>query len=303
MIQEKIYLFIDASTKVLKGKEDKLKLVLCNTFAKGHTLIEDTPGVGKTTLVKLISKACRLELSRIQFTNDLLPSDILGVKIFNKETNEFNFHQGPIFGELILADELNRATPKTQSALLQAMEEKKITLDGTTYPLPKFFTVMATQNPNSQLGTFNLPESQLDRFSLKIKMGHPNKEATLEMLKNSDIEDALADFDQFLTHEEIFMAMEQIEKIHLEDNLYEIIYKLLDSSRKNESYIPLSNRAGLDMVKLSKSWAYFQKRDYVIPDDLKFLFPYVCGHRLVSPESSNIELEHQLANEILAQLL
>ena len=223
MIQEKLYLFINASSSVLKGKEDQLKLVLCNTLAKGHTLIEDTPGVGKTTLVKLISKACRLDLSRIQFTNDLLPSDILGVQIFNKDTHEFSFHKGPIFGELILADELNRATPKTQSALLQAMEEKKITLDGATHPLPKFFTVMATQNPNSQLGTFNLPESQLDRFSMKIKMGHPNKEATLEMLKNLDIDHALENFKQFLTHEELFKAMDEIEKIHLEDNLYEMI--------------------------------------------------------------------------------
>lgn len=303
MFKDSIHTFLKESTSVLKGKREQLKLVLCNTIAGGHTLIEDAPGVGKTTLVKLLAKASQLTLSRIQFTNDLLPSDILGAQIFDPEKKEFRFHKGPIFGEIILADELNRATPKTQSALLQAMEERKITLDTQTYDLPEVFIVIATQNPHSQLGTYGLPESQLDRFSLKLKLGHPDKDATIEMLKSIDVQKSLSAFPRLFDREEILLSRNQIEQIKVEETLYHLIYTLLENSRTQTSYIPLSNRAAIDLVKVCRSWAYLESRDYVIPDDIHLLFPYVCGHRLVSPESSSIELEHQLAKELLNSIL
>lgn len=303
MMQDTIKAFLQDSSLVLKGKQEQLKLVLCNTLAGGHTLLEDTPGVGKTTLVKLLAKACDLKLSRIQFTNDLLPSDILGAQIFDAATKKFQFHQGPIFGEIILADELNRATPKTQSALLQAMEEKKVTLDGETLDLPTIFTVVATQNPNSQIGTYALPESQLDRFSLKLKIGHPNKDATIEMLKSIGVEKSLEAFPVFFNQEQILSARESLEHIKIEESLYDLIYKLLEESRTQQKYISLSNRAALDLVKTARAYAFIENRDYLIPDDIHYLFPYVCGHRLVSPESSSVDLEHQLAKELLNTIL
>lgn len=302
MTIEKLSSFIDAAPKILKGKDDKILLVLTNIIAKGHTLIEDNPGVGKTTLAKIFSKGLNLKLSRIQFTNDLLPSDIIGSQIFNKDTQEFHFHKGPIFGELILADELNRATPKTQSALLQVMEERKINHDSVEYELPVNFTVIATQNPNSQIGTFNLPESQLDRFSMKLDIGYPDKDSTMKMLQDLKLEQNLESLSSEISSEEIIKIQNDAEKIHIEDNILELIYKLLEESRTNTKYIPLSNRAAIDLVQVLKAYAYLQKRSYVIPDDLHFLFPYVCGHRLVTPDSSSIELEHNLANELLQVL-
>lgn len=302
-MKNKIEIFLDQSSQVLRGKEEQIKIVLCNFFAKGHTLIEDTPGVGKTTLVKLFAKACGLELSRIQFTNDLLPSDILGSQIYDQEKKEFKFHKGPIFGELILADELNRATPKTQSALLQVMEERSINIDSYFFDLHQIFTVMATQNPNAQIGTFDLPESQLDRFCMKLKLGHPNKEATLLMLKSRPIEESLSEFKQIFTIEDLLFVQKEVTEVKIDEIIYEQIYKLLEASRFNSKYISLSNRAAIDLVKVIKSWAYLEGRNYAIPDDLHYVFPYVCGHRLISPENSLIEREQHLAVELLQNIL
>ncbi len=290
---------IHESHQVLKGKQQQVKLVLCNILSGGHTLIEDAPGVGKTTLAKYIGKSLGYKISRIQFTNDLLPADILGTPIFNRENNSFDFHPGPIFGELILADELNRAPPKTQSALLQAMEEKMVSIEGETFQLPDHFTVIATQNPNVQIGTFSLPESQLDRFSMKIKMGYPDKESTLELLQSVNSEMNLENVLPILNQNIIKEIQAIIHSCHIEEQIYELVYNLLNTSRTNGELVPLSNRCGIDIISLAKSWAYLSGREFVIPDDIFTIFPYTAGHRLVHPENSDIEIEHKTAQTIL----
>jgi len=302
MVLEKLNKVVSNSSHVLKGKDSKVRLVLCNILAKGHTLLEDSPGVGKTTLVKFLGKSLGLDVSRIQFTNDLLPADIIGSPIFNKDTQTFNFHQGPIFGELILADELNRAPPKTQSALLQVMEERVITVDGTNYQLPEYFTVIATQNPQMQVGTFDLPESQLDRFSMKLEMGYPDKESTLELLKIQNREQQIDDVEKVMGASELVVAQREASQVKVDDSLYELVYRLLDWSRSNQELIPLSNRCGIDIVNVSKAWAYLNGRDYLIPDDIHYVFPFVAGHRLVHPENSDVNYEHKLSGEILGHV-
>lgn len=301
-MDSKLQQLIANTDLVLKGKQEQIKLVLCNILANGHTLIEDVPGVGKTTLVKYLAQSLGLKVSRIQFTNDLLPSDIIGSSIFNKGTNSFEFHQGPIFGELILADELNRAPPKTQSALLQAMEERVISVEGKHFTLPEFFIVIATQNPHMQIGTYDLPESQLDRFSIKMKMGYAAKDSTIELLKDNDSEANLKKVSQVISPAEVILLQKHIKEVRIEDDLYEKIYDILESTRTRSDIIPLSNRCGIDLVNLAKAWAYLAGRDYIIPDDLVDIFPYVAGHRLVHPENSNIEYEHKLAMQIINEL-
>lgn len=298
-MKKKLSNVILGSDRVLKGKTDQTKLVLCNILSGGHTLIEDDPGVGKTTLVKYFGKVLGLSLSRIQFTNDLLPSDIIGTAIFDKNSNDFNFHKGPLFGELILADELNRAPPKTQSALLQAMEEKSISVEGHHFKLPESFCVIATQNPNLQIGTFDLPESQLDRFSLKVKMGYANEQETIAFLKSSDQEKNLATITPELTPQELQSLRAKIETIHIDDSIYQTIFRLLEASRNLSEVVSLSNRCGIDLTNMAKSWAYLADRDYVIPDDIFDVFPYVSGHRLVHPGNSGVETEHQAAMSVI----
>lgn len=295
-------LIVEKSEDVLKGKKDKLKLVICNMVAKGHTLLEDAPGVGKTTLVKFLGKTLGLQVSRIQFTNDLLPADIIGSPVFNRDKQSFDFHQGPIFGELILADELNRAPPKTQSALLQVMEERMITVDGNNYQLPEYFTVIATQNPHMQVGTFDLPESQLDRFSMKLEMGYPDKKSTLELLKIQNRELALDDIQTIMEPTELVMHQNNASQIKVDDSLFDLVYRILDWTRTNQELIPLSNRCGIDIINVSKAWAYLAGRDYLIPDDIHFVFPFVAGHRLVHPENSDVNFEHKLSHDILQQI-
>lgn len=297
-----IDMILDTSDYYLNGKKDKIKLALCAIFSGGHVLIEDLPGVGKTTLVKLLGKIFNLKVSRIQFTNDILPNDIIGTSVFNRETHQFQFHPGPIFGEIILADELNRAPPKTQSALLQSMEEKHVTIDGESYELPPTFIVFATQNPNGQIGTFDLPESQLDRFCYKFNIGYPEKSSSLKMLKNMEFEKELDSLEHLISSESILTIRKQVKLIKMDDSLYDYIHELLSYSRNNSEYIPLSNRCGIDLVKASKTMAYLNKRDYVIPEDIQFIFPYVAGHRLVHPSQSSIEKETEVSKTILNEV-
>lgn len=290
---------LENSESILNGKKDQIKLSLCAIYAKGHILIEDVPGVGKTTLVKMLGQLLGLSVSRIQFTNDILPNDIIGTSIFDRNENKFTFNPGPVFGEVILADELNRAPAKTQSALLQAMEEKKVTADGATYELPENFTVFATQNPHSQIGTYELPESQLDRFAVKFNLGYPDKNDSLAMLKEKSIEQGLNKLNAIAKKEDILQIQKDIEKTKLDESLYEYIYDLLHYTRTNSNFLPLSNRCGIDLVKTSKSWAYINNRDYVICDDIQHIFPFVAGHRLIHPGQSSISVEKDLSTKVI----
>jgi MoxR-like ATPase len=235
--------------------------------------------------VKFFAKATGLEFRRIQFTSDLLPSDILGVSIFHKDSEKFIFRPGPIFGELILADELNRGTPKTQSALLQAMEEKNVTIDGVNHQLPERFCLFATQNPRGQYGTYPLPESQLDRFLFKFSMGHLSKKEEMELLQSGARLDMLEQTRPFIDQEDLKAWEEGARKVTASVMLMEYLADILQASRQREDAYGLSPRAGLDLLAGAKAWAYLQKRDYVIPDDIQDIFPYVAGHRMYSQHS------------------
>lgn len=301
MIREEIDYILDSSEKWLAGKKDRAQLALCNLLAGGHTLIEDLPGVGKTTLVKFFAEVFDLKMSRTQFTNDLLPADILGLKIFNRDTQSFEFHPGPIFGEILMADELNRAPPKTQSALLQAMEEKKVTVEGESFDLERIFHVIATQNPRTQIGTFDLPESQLDRFSMKMDIGYPDKENTLELLKAKS-SNAAPSLERKISKKWLLQAMEESKNVQASEALLSYVYRLLDASRNWAEALPLSNRCGIDLVRVSKVWSWMKGESYVSPETVQFLFPYVAGHRLAHPSLSDIRTEKELSAAVLERV-
>jgi MoxR-like ATPase len=249
--------------------------------------------------VKYLAKATSLEFHRIQFTSDLLPSDIIGVSIFQKESETFVFKPGPIFGELILADELNRGTPKTQSALLQAMEEKFVTVDGVTHRLPERFSVIATQNPRGQYGTYPLPESQLDRFLFKFSMGHLSKKEEIELLASGTRIKKLDDMQPELCRDDLNIWEKEIEAVTVTPMLYEYLADLLQESRNHDEFFGLSPRAGLDLLSAAKAWAFFEKRNFVIPDDIQNVFPYVAGHRMFSEAALSAGLENLRAREFI----
>jgi MoxR-like ATPase len=290
---------IEKASTVIIGKEKQIELALCSYFSSGHLLIEDIPGVGKTTLAKTLAALFSHDFKRIQFTNDLLPSDLIGTQIFNTKDQTFTFHRGPLFTQILLADELNRASPKTQSALLEAMEEKKITIEGVSHPLPRPFFVVATQNPKGQLGTYPLPESQMDRFMMKITLGPPSPEQEAKLLLQSK-----------LYNEENIKLLEGEEEIHqevakeksnitIDEKLTQYVVSLLNISRQSEQFIDLSPRAGIDLVEASKTLAYFNERDFVTPDDIQYLVPYVWGHRLISPLESSVDSEALLSDQLI----
>lgn len=270
-----------AINEILLGKEVQVRLALSCLMAGGHLLIEDLPGMGKTTLSHTLAKVLGLSFQRIQFTSDLLPSDILGTSVFDKESGRFVFHPGPIFAELVLADEINRATPKSQSALLEAMEEGQVTIEGATRPLPQPFFVIATQNPASHGGTFALPEAQLDRFLMRVSLGYPAKAAEKALLTGEARRDLLPGLEALLSHAELAEVQAQVRKVRASDALVDYVLRLVETTRTSPQFaLGLSPRASLAILAAAKAWALLLGRDYVIPEDVQAVLPSVASHRL-----------------------
>ena len=266
---------------IILGKEHTIRLALACLMARGHLLIEDLPGVGKTTLAHVLAKILGLTFNRIQFTSDLLPADILGVSVYERDSARFKFHPGPIFAQVLLADEINRTTPKTQSALLEAMEEHQVTIEGETLPLPEPFFVIATQNPMHLIGTFPLPESQLDRFTMCIEIGYPGPAAERALLKGQDRRAVLAAVEPCLTPAQLIEIQQAVRHVHVSDALLDYLQALLEFSRRSDRYkTGLSPRAGLAALHSAQAWALLEGRDHVIPEDVQTVLPGVIGHRL-----------------------
>ena len=294
--------FLKTANFFLPANESNFKLGLICILLNRSLLIEDVPGMGKTTFVKFFAKTAGLSFQRIQFTSDLLPSDILGVSIFQKESSEFIFKKGPIFSELILADELNRGTPKVQSALLEALEEKQVSIDGKSYPLPARFSLMATQNPRGQFGTYPLPESQLDRFLFKISMGKLTRQHEMQLLLDQDRQEKMAALEQLMGHDTLNEWSQGIKQIQTSQNILEYILDVVEKSRSSQDVSPLSPRATRDLLDASRAHAFIQGRTYVIPDDVQFVFPYLAGHRLYNTQSYTQAFEFARAREILQEV-
>ncbi len=292
--QPAIERLVTQSSQVILGKEHQIRLAVTCLLAKGHLLIEDIPGVGKTTLAHVLAKSLGLDFQRIQFTSDLLPADILGVSVYERDSASFKFHPGPIFSQFILTDEINRATPKTQSALLEAMEERQVTIEGESLHLPDPFFVIATQNPANQLGTFPLPESQLDRFLMKIELGYPNPQAERAILKGQDRHDMIEALTPCMTIDELLDAQTQVREIHVADALLDYLQAILSFTRKTPEFREgLSPRAGLAMLHSAQAWAYMHGRNKVVPEDLQAVLGSVACHRLhsVSNDGSNMNAQ------------
>ncbi|WP_233713728.1 AAA family ATPase [Lederbergia citri] len=282
MMQQQIKKILQNIEKVMIGKTDVARLSLLALLAEGHVLLEDVPGVGKTMMVRALAKSVNATFKRIQFTPDLLPSDVLGVSIYNQKEMEFTFRPGPIVGNIILADEINRTSPKTQSALLEGMEEKSITVDGSTLQLEKPFFVMATQNPIEYEGTYPLPEAQLDRFLLKMKMGYPSEKEEVEVLTRSQKVPPIEELQPVITLVELRELQQQVKETYIEETLKQYIVELANRTRKHPNvYLGASPRASIALMKASQSLAFLSGRDYVIPDDIQYLMPFVFSHRMI----------------------
>ncbi len=277
---------------VILGKPDEIRLALTCILAKGHLLIEDLPGTGKTTLSHGLASALGLEFQRVQFTSDMLPSDIIGAAIFERDAGTFKFHPGPIFTQMVLADEVNRATPKTQSALLEAMEERQVTVDGETRALPEPFFVIATQNPSHQIGTFPLPESQLDRFLMRLSLGYPGVDQERELLMGEDRRQLAKNIDCCLPREQLLLLQNHVEKVTVSRALADYLLELLSASRAEQRcQHGLSPRAGVMCLKAARAWALMEGRDHVLPEDIQAVFVHVAAHRLsLNEEGDGIEL-------------
>ncbi|WP_319712351.1 AAA family ATPase [Pseudomonas aeruginosa] len=272
---------LKAVDEILLGKDRQVRLALACLLARGHLLIEDLPGMGKTTLSHALARVLGLSFQRIQFTSDLLPGDILGTSVFDKDSGQFVFHPGPIFAELVLADEINRATPKSQSALLEAMEEGQVTIEGATRPLPEPFFVIATQNPASQGGTFSLPESQLDRFLMRLSLGYPGRAAERSLLLGEARRDLLPRLEPLLDHATLAAFQAEVPKVRASDALVDYVLRLVEATRTQPAFaLGLSPRGSLALLAAARAWALLAGRDYVIPEDVQAVLPAVAGHRL-----------------------
>ncbi len=266
---------------IILGKRPQIRLALACLLARGHLLIEDIPGVGKTTLAHALATSLGLSFQRIQFTSDLLPADILGVSIYNRDNANFQFHPGPIFTQVLLADEMNRATPKAQSALLEAMEEHQVTIEGETRRLPQPFFVIATQNPSYQVGTFPLPESQLDRFLMRIELGYPDADAERALLQGQDRRDLLEHLGACLGSEELAELQQEAQRVYVAPALLDYVQALVNYSRASAQFVNgLSPRAALALLHAARAWALMEGREHVVPEDVQAVLPGVVGHRL-----------------------
>ena len=286
----------------IKGKDEQIEKAVITLLAKGHLLIEDVPGVGKTTLAKALAYATGCSCNRIQLTPDTVPSDVSGVSIYNMQTGKFEFSEGAIMSQIVLADEINRTSPKTQASLLEAMEERQVTVDGNTYKLKEPFMVIATQNPVDYLGTYHLPEAQLDRFMIKISMGYPSPEAEKEMVWYKMTTQTLKKLDAILSGEDICKMQEEVGQVEINKELVEYIVSLVNATRTHTSLsLGASPRATLALVKASQARAYIEGRDYVIPDDIIQMIEPVLGHRIIL--NTEAKMNKQTPEKILQEII
>lgn len=295
----------DNLSEVIIGKSETLRLIVIALLSQGHLLIEDVPGVGKTMLARSLAKSLGCSFKRIQFTPDMLPSDVTGVSIYNQNTREFEYRPGPLMAQIVLADEINRATPKTQSALLEAMEERQITVDGTTHALPVPFMVLATQNPIEYEGTFPLPEAQLDRFLMRIELGYTSLSNEIKIMEQQQLIHPILGLEPVVSAEEILLAQETIKHVHVSQSIKKYIVELVRETRRHpDVYLGSSPRGSLGLFRSGQACAAISGRDYVIPDDIKLLAPKVLPHRIViNPTARLTEITQvKIVNEILVSL-
>jgi MoxR-like ATPase len=289
--------------RIILGKEHQIRLTVACVLARGHLLIEDLPGVGKTTLAHALARSLGLDFQRIQFTSDLLPADILGVSVFDRDSSAFKFHPGPIFSQVILADEVNRATPKAQSALLEAMEEHQVTTEGLTRALPEPFFVIATQNPSHQVGTFPLPESQLDRFLMRIHLGYPDAAAERALLEGRERREMIADLTPALAPSDLLNLQAQVREVFAAPALLDYVQALIRYTRQSSDFVNgLSPRAGLAVLNAARAWAFMDDRKAIIPEDVQAVLPSVVGHRLYPVTGYPSLGSGQLAERLIAEV-
>ena len=285
----------------LQGKVQAIRMAMISLLSGGHLLLEDIPGLGKTTLALALSRVLGISFGRVQCTSDLLPSDITGLSIYDRNENRFEFIKGPVFNNLLLADEINRAMPKTQSALLEAMEERRVTIEGTTYNLPEPFMVIATQNPVEQFGTYPLPESQLDRFMITTGIGYPPEAMEKIIIQSGSVRDSIRDIEPLISQEQLLAARRAVRTdVHLSEKVTEYIYLLVNATRRHHMLVAgISTRGAISLAETARAYAFLEERDYVIPEDVKALFIPTCAHRLIM-RSENDALDRK---ELLRSLL